>query len=423
MPQKRVLFAILLVIFAALLGLVFIKNLIDFPVYYAAGRSLIGGRTDLYAPDFALGQVMDYRYPPIFLIPFIPLWHLPYKVAAYFWTWLSILQIAGCVLLLKNSVVLPEIPSRVWVMLFFITGQYFIMILHYGNAHLLAIFFLIASIYLARIRKRSIAAFLLALAITIKLTPGLFLLYFAIKKEWKFLGLIGAFIVAINLLPSLYFGVDQSIELHRTWFSHVVVNQAFHEENGPINLSLKGQLRRYFTEVDYSQRVDGDTRYPKFNLLSLSPQTVDGLWIAISILVVVLVLVLIFISTRAKMQTGEEPRSIGYLTEVGLFICLMLFIGPLTSKIYFIALLVPAFALCLQASQKPTSGQRRILLFIALLNSLLPLLPGRWLQRWFLVLGVDFFVNLLLMLLLAVDLFRRQITSQGLSDGPQKPAP
>ena len=57
--QARRLLVLTLALILALAGLVFIRNLIDFPVYYAAGRSLIAGRSDLYAPDFARGAVMD----------------------------------------------------------------------------------------------------------------------------------------------------------------------------------------------------------------------------------------------------------------------------------------------------------------------------------------------------------------------------
>src|SRR5215470_10790481 len=85
-----------LVALLAVLGFVFIRNLVDFPVYYAAGRSLISGRTDLYAADFARGPTMDYRYPPFFLTALIPLWHLPYPIAAYAWYVAELLGIAAC---------------------------------------------------------------------------------------------------------------------------------------------------------------------------------------------------------------------------------------------------------------------------------------------------------------------------------------
>src|SRR5262249_41797139 len=74
---------------------IFIQHLVDFPVYYSAGRSLIAGRTDLYASDFAIGPTMDYRYPPFFLVSLIPLWHLLYRVAAYVWYLVGLLGIAA----------------------------------------------------------------------------------------------------------------------------------------------------------------------------------------------------------------------------------------------------------------------------------------------------------------------------------------
>src|SRR5262245_65785641 len=98
---KRIYVSILVCLVLALLGFVFIRNLIDFPVYYAAGQSLIKGRTDLYAPDFALGAVMDYRYPPFFLVALLPLWYLPYKIAAYLWYALSVGQIVVSILIVR----------------------------------------------------------------------------------------------------------------------------------------------------------------------------------------------------------------------------------------------------------------------------------------------------------------------------------
>jgi hypothetical protein len=408
----------------ALLGLIFIRKLIDFPVYYAAGQSLINGRTDLYAPDYALGRVMDYRYPPIFLLAFMPLWVLPYKIAAYVWYLLAVSQIAGGLLLLKKIAGVHQLHRTVWLFLLFSTGQYFIMILHYGNAHLLAIFCLIASSYLLWLKKDFWAAVLMALAITIKLTPALLLVYFACKKQWRYLLLVGAFLVGINLLPAGYFGFNNNLELHKTWFSHVVLNQEFHEENGPINLSLKGQLRRYFSQVDYRQRVDGDTHYPTFTSFALTSQATDTIWLLSSLILLGVVVVLTLQAREwQKSDPAAVPSGNRYLLEIGLYICLMLFIGPLTSKIYFIALLVPVFALAIQSERKAAGTLKKVLGVIAIVNSLLPLLPGRLLQRWFLVLGIDFFVNLLLMAAITYSLFLPDKSSQSSTAELPRPSP
>src|SRR5258706_10849975 len=114
----------------ALLGFVFIRNLVRFPVYYAAGRSLLSCRTDLYSPDFALGRVMDYRYPPFFLVALFPLWLLPYSVAAYIWYLLSVIEIAGCVVIVRRAF---QVSRLLWLAVALLVAQYFVMALHYGN--------------------------------------------------------------------------------------------------------------------------------------------------------------------------------------------------------------------------------------------------------------------------------------------------
>src|SRR5262245_19560220 len=64
------------------------SHYVDFPVYWHASNSLLSGRQDLYDPTFVWGsrdQLMDYRYPPLFLLLFAPLGLLPYTAAGYVW--------------------------------------------------------------------------------------------------------------------------------------------------------------------------------------------------------------------------------------------------------------------------------------------------------------------------------------------------
>ncbi|HST19675.1 MAG TPA: glycosyltransferase family 87 protein [Blastocatellia bacterium] len=416
MKKARLFFIAIFVIAIALLGFVFIRNLIDFPVYYSAGQSLLNGRTDLYSPDFAQGRVMDYRYPPFFLLALVPLWLLPYKVAAYVWYLTAILQIAGCVFILNRQTNFNQSAKAAWLVVFLAVGQYFVMILHYGNAHLLAIFLVFASFYFFIQRKNWAAALAMALAITIKLTPILILPYFALKRKWKLLSLIAALLIAINIAPAVYFGFAKNAQLLKSWYEHVIAGQEFHEANGPINLSLKGQLRRYLSPIDYSQRIDKDAQYPQVNIATISQENIEKIWIALA--------GIMFFSTLALIWVGSK-ESISFerrvLLELSLMICLMLFTGPLTSKIYFIALLWPMVGLAAFAfnDSKPV---RRVLIFVAVINSVLPLLPGRSVQRLLLVLGVDFYVNCLLAVAVVYALFYVSREPQMLSGEPQTQA-
>ncbi|MEK6284485.1 MAG: glycosyltransferase family 87 protein [Acidobacteriota bacterium] len=428
---SRILLMLACSVVIALLGFLFVRNLIDFPVYYAAGRSLLNGRADLYSPDFALGRVMDYRYPPFFLVALAPLWVLPYSVAAYIWYVLSVLEIAGCVLIISRTFPALRLSKMLWLVVALAVSQHFVMALHYGNAHLLATFFLFASLYCFLRKKDVAAAALMALAITIKLTPVLLLPYFAVKRRWKLLAAVGVFLIAINVAPSLYFGFRGNTELLRSWYHHVVASQEFHEDNGPINLSLKGQLRRYLSTVDYSQRVDFDAQYPAINFASLPRDKVDVAWAVIAAGLFAGVLLLVWresrISTPGVHRDDSEPAmQSGLLSqELAVMICLMLLAGPLTSKIYFIGLLWPVACLASLAVDRNAREGRfamRTLLVVAFINSVLPLLPGRSVQRLLLVLGFDFFVNCLLVTALVYALVSRHRALRAQSGEPQTQA-
>jgi hypothetical protein len=431
MTPRRILLFLVCAASIAILGFIFIRNLIDFPVYYSAGQSLISGRTDLYASDFALGRVMDYRYPPLFLVIFILLWLLPYKVAAYIWYLLAVVQITLCVLILRRITAKSKIPLSVKIISVFAVAQYFVMILHYSNAHLLIIFLLFGSLYFFLQGDDLKSAILIALSITIKLTPVLLLPYFVLKKKWRLLVLTSIFFLVLNLIPSMYFGFSKNTDLFKEWLNHVVFNQEFHEINGPINLSLKGQLRRYLTDVDYKQRVDGDVRYSSVNFLSISKENADKAWMVIGVLAYLLGLYLIWRKSRddikeSRTQPTEKFGQYGTPLELGLMICLMLFVGPLTSKIYFIALLWPVFFLALESfdlNGDVKGFSRIVLIVIVAANLVLPLLPGSSTQRLLLVLGADFYVNLLLMAAVVQILISKQFQAQVPADEQQILAP
>lgn len=426
--NSRTIAALVAVAVILLLGFVFSSNLVDFPVYYSAGRSLLNGRSDLYAPDFALGRVMDYRYPPFFLFAVLPLSLIPYPIAAYVWYLLCAAAVAGCVVIVSRVFDGLHSSKTMCVFVALAVAQYFVMALHYGNAHVIAVFLLVASLWFFLQRKDLPAAVLVSLAITIKLTPALLLPYFALKKRWTLLVATSLFVIAINLVPSSYFGFRENNQLLCAWYGHVIESQTFHEDNGPINLSLKGELRRYLSPVDYSQRVDGDVRYPKVNVLDASRETTDRLWIATA--ATIFVAVLVFIIWRSTSTIDSEARQKRRMVELelGLMICLALLVGPLTSKIYFIALLWPAACLAdFAATRNHQAAGRivfRVMAAVAGLNVVLPLLPGRSVQRLLLVVGVDFYVNLLMMGTLAYALViqSRSLRSQSVEPRTQVPS-
>src|SRR5258708_31656300 len=80
------------------------SRFVDYQVYYYAGGSLLGGRTDLYSPTFSLGDLLGYRYPPLFLLLVCPLSLLPYTIAAYVWWMLCFAQELGCIYYVRGII-------------------------------------------------------------------------------------------------------------------------------------------------------------------------------------------------------------------------------------------------------------------------------------------------------------------------------
>ena len=109
-------------------------------------------------------------------------------------------------------------------------------------------------------------------------------------------------------------------------------------------------------------------------------------------------LVLIWISARPP----TDIRVV--MLQIGLLICLMLFVGPLTSKVYLVALLWPVVAIGVAAWDQ--DAIRRTLIGVAIVSTILPLLPGRTMQRLLLVAGVDFYVSTAILILVVFALMR-----------------
>lgn len=406
--------ALLLVVLTALAAWYFHWE--DLHTYYTAGKSLLNGRVDLYAPDFADSRIMDYRYPPFFLILFAPLSLLPYGVVKFIWLWLNIIAVYLTVLALRRGFEMVNGKtarlSLILLLAFAIPAKYFFMLFQHFNAHLLIVGMVCGAFYLLIKRKWIAAAMLMALAITFKIVPVLTLPYFVLKKRWKFLWATALFIVVFNLLPALYFGASLNFQLLKDWSDHVMVNNEFHETNGPINLSLKGQIERLTVEIDYSKRIE-DREYKNVNIVDLTENQAGQIWKVTAFLMFAATFFLIwFGSNLRKRDAGEAFDFLAYY-EFGLIICTALLVEPRTNGYYLTLLVLPLVPLLHSVFRKTSKLNLAALFLVILATIILPLVPGRHTQRYLLVWGVDVYATLILWLALAYNLIRESLTERG----------
>ena len=379
--RSHVITAAAIVAAAAYITYFFPKQ--DFSVYYSAGRSLLSGRVDLYAADFGNAGVMDYRYPPVFILLFAPFALLPFSASVFVWATLMLTAMVASFKQIAEAArrLLETHKLRlIFVIATLLSVKYLLVALKPQNVHLFLVVAVFASFFLLLKQKLLPASFLMALVIAIKAFPVALLPYFVIKRQWRFLGMTAGFVLMFLLLPAYYFGVNGNIDLHQEWFGKDVNESDFYELNGPPNLSIPGQTVRYLTTVPYEDRVL-DRSYANVNFSEAAPETAKLVGRISAGLIAMITFAILFFVDRRKLDLPFH--------EFGLAICMMLLVGPRTNIIYFTAMFIPYIVLLATLLKQKSLIAWIALLATALVTVVLPLVPGAKAQRLFVVLGVD----------------------------------
>jgi len=371
----------------------------DFKVYWVAGQSLLSGRIDLYASDFGLDPILDYRYPPLFILLFAPLSLLPMLTAEFIWAGLTLAALFFAFFFYKSTFEKTLSQAKSSKLIFFLVTllclKYVLIGVRTLNVHMIAVSLFIVAVCLVIRKLPAGGAALTALVISVKIFPVLSLPYFVIKREWKFVAFTGIILFLLFLAPSLYFGFRTNLDLHADWVKHVVFPPEFYELNGPPDMAVDGVLTRYFSHIDYQSRI-ADREYPNVNVADLPRSIVQPVVLATAGLIALITHIAIWKSRRKKPRAEADGESAGFLSavsfhEIGLIICMILLIGPRTNIIYVAALFVPLTAVLYSLV---VERKRALIIPIgitAVVSCVLPLIPGANMSRLFLSLGMEFF--------------------------------
>ena len=195
--------------------------------------------------DSLRGNVASYIYPPTFATLLIPISYLSYETASLIFSLINFACLIGSLYLMKEMLY----PSRFTYILFFTLLFGFRFLENHVNNNQVA-FILMYLILLALSSKNNyITGLSLSLAVIIKLTPLVFLLFLFYKRRVKailifFLGLV--FWAGIPLLD----GYDYGVQNWANWFDMVLLsamkNPVFRAWKN--NQSLIATLAKYFLE-------------------------------------------------------------------------------------------------------------------------------------------------------------------------------
>ena len=171
--------------------------LVDFEVYYRAGRYFLSGLNP-YSANF---PPMQLNYPPSSL-PFFALWNLlSYPYAQLIFTASSLfLFLFSCVLLMQRLKIHKALILLVLALLVQAFPTKFTLVL--GQVNLILLSLVIFAFLLNWHGRKTFAGLLWGLASGIKLTPLSLGIYFLIRKDWQTL-FAGIFTFALLNLASI----------------------------------------------------------------------------------------------------------------------------------------------------------------------------------------------------------------------------
>lgn len=292
---------------------------IDLDVYRAGALAVSTG-SDLYGPLPGLDLV--FTYPPFAGIVFQPLGWVPYPVASVVVSGLSVAALALTVRICVRelgwswgSAGFLLLLASMWL---FPVRQTF----GYGQINILLMALIVIDLFIGRGRRWQ--GLLLGVAISIKLTPLVFLGYFLVKRQWKPLVLaVGAFVgsqlVALLVMPH---------DFTRFWAQALFETGRVGDQFITTNQSLTGLLHRI-------------------------PVTSSTVWLVVSAVVIVWGLML----ARALVRQGEDLAAASVVGLIGLLI------SPISWTHHWVWC-IPALMVCATWYRQQASPRKLILLVI-----------------------------------------------------------
>jgi alpha-1,2-mannosyltransferase len=316
----------------------------DFNVYYHAAREVMAGG-DPY--QHSLGDWTPYIYPPLLAELIVPLALLPLPVAAYLWFLINVASIVAAAwmsAMLANGNKEPDSPTTAWRAA--LAGCAVVLVLRFvldalnlGQVNAVVVALAVAHVYLYARDRKVLSAMALVLAVSIKLTPALLLLYHIAKLRLKFAVACAALLVAVTALSFLPFGPRGTVAFQTFW-NRTVKNEQGYDFAYSGNQSLRGAIARVAGQSNESTPSrEGESRRPG-----------DAATLLISI---VLLALAVFAAVRSRSE----------LAAAAPFFCCLVLLSPLSWKAHYVILILPAAHLLFRAK---TSGRARKLIGVTL---------------------------------------------------------
>ncbi len=311
---------------------------LDLMVYRLGAQTWLDGN-DIYGhlPALDAGERMvhlPFTYPPLAAIFFSPFAMLPEGLAGALMFGLTIASIAVTVWLVLARI-RPEMDLRIRLALVLGTvaaaefGEPVRMTLGYGQVN--ALLMAAVAIDLLVRNPRWPRGLLIGIAISIKLTPAGFLLFFLLRRDWR--GLLTTVASAIGSVGVVWLLMPDAS--YKYWFEKLSETSRIGAPYFAGNQSLKGFAFR----------------------LGLSDSAASALWIGLSLVAIVLAAVWMHRLLTSAGPASSHPAGVDLSTAVVVNAAAILLVSPISWSHHWVWV-VPAIVIALSTVLSGTASAR-----------------------------------------------------------------
>ncbi|MFH1381058.1 MAG: glycosyltransferase family 87 protein, partial [Candidatus Omnitrophota bacterium] len=240
------------------------NNSTDFDTYYFAAKDICTGQP-IYSEHEGISP---YIYPPFFACLLAPFAIFNMETASLIWYVLNIVFAFSILLCFKLifdswdiSVIKNSIPLIPKLLFLIIVSALIIDNISMLQVNVFLFFLVVLGLYFFRKGSDVLAALFLAMAISIKIIPVLFLLYFIVKREFRICIFIILWTFFFSLaIPTFFMGLDHAWASLIAWNDNMLAKSISLKPNfdmmsymfNPQNQSVKAFFSKWLMENDFS---------------------------------------------------------------------------------------------------------------------------------------------------------------------------
>jgi hypothetical protein len=334
-------------------------------------RDLIYRRVDVYR-EYDWGRTSIGKYPPFFGFIMAPLVPLPTVLGASLWFFANLGLAAGATYLSVSAVDesngAAQRPLAMYLIPFILASGIIGSNLETAQVNIVILFFLCLALYAFRRAQDVKAGLWVGMITALKLTPGLFIVYFAYKKTFRVvLGTVVGLVICWLVLPPLVLGPGHFVAVMTGWLERVspfVAEGTLAEGVAGFrhtNQSLSAVFHRFFTATP----AGGGRSDFYLNILALDYTSADRVVKAISLAI------LAVLAWVCRTPAAARNR-IALAFEYSLVMIAALFISPITWINHYVVLLFPyAAAVYYVRTRSAVDRNRRLMLYATMASFLL----------------------------------------------------